>query len=118
MSREIYVRRLPAEIDDEGIRRLFAVAGKVGFIHRVKDARTGEFRGTVFIKMGSEAEAKEAIELLDGARIDGADISVALARPQTAASASAPAADGGRPAGGKSKPKPRSGRPGSGGRRR
>jgi len=111
MSREIYVRRLPVTIDDEGIRRLFAVAGKVGFIHRVKDARTGEFRGTVFIKMGSEAEAKEAVELLDGARIDHNDISVALAQPQASA---APASGDQRPAARKPKP----GRPGTRGGRR
>jgi len=82
MSRELYVRRLPVTIDEEGVRRLFAVAGKVSFVHMVKDARSGEFRGTVFVKMSTDAEVKEAVDLLDGARIDNHEISVAIALPQ------------------------------------
>lgn len=113
MSCELYVRRLPLDMDDDGVRRLFAVAGRVTHIHRVKDARSGEYRGTIFVKMASDAEAKEAIALLDGARLDNHDISVALSLPQKRAGETAPAADA---RASKVKPKPKPGR--TGGRRR
>ena len=65
------------------MRKLFSVIGKVSYIHLVTDARTGEFKGCGYVKMASEAEAREAIVSLDGALLINRVISVTQARPQT-----------------------------------
>jgi hypothetical protein len=83
MTKDLYVRNIPPEAGEEGVRKLFSVAGKVSYIHLVTDDRTGEFKGCGYVKMASEAEAKEAINCLDGARLEGGHIlSVTAALPQ------------------------------------
>lgn len=82
MSKDLYVRNISAEAGEEELRKLFAVVGKVTYVHMVKDARTGEFVGCAFVKMSSEAEAKEAITILDGALLINRTIMVSAALPQ------------------------------------
>jgi len=82
MSRELYVKNLPAEITEEELRTLFSVAGKVSYIRLGTDTISRQDRSYAYIKMGSQAEAKEAILCLDDARIGNRQISVSLARVQ------------------------------------
>jgi RNA recognition motif-containing protein len=83
MTKDLYVRNIPPESGEEEVRKLFAVAGKVSYVHLVTDDKTGEFKGCGYVKMASEAEAKEAINCLDGARLDGSHtLSVTEALPQ------------------------------------
>lgn len=137
MSKDLYVKHLPHEMTEEELRKLFAVAGKVSYVFLVTDPVSGESRNCAYVKMASEAEAREAINCLDGARLTGTILGVEIARPQapgrpktgkrpgagrprtTAAKTSEPGAEKRpRPASsrpeGKAKPAPRSG----GGRRR
>ncbi len=85
MSKDLYVRNISREATEEEVRKLFSVIGKVSYIHLVTDARTGEFKGCGYVKMASEAEAREAIASLDGALLINRVISVTQARPQTTA---------------------------------
>ena len=82
MSKDLYVRNISLEAGEEDVRKLFSVVGKVSNIHLVTDARTGQFRGYGYIKMSSEAEAKEAIISLNGARLINRIITVTEALPQ------------------------------------
>jgi RNA recognition motif-containing protein len=83
MTKDLYVRNIPPDAGEEGVRKLFSVAGKVSYIHLVTDPKSGEFKGCGYVKMASEAEAKEAINCLDGARLDSGHIlSVTEALPQ------------------------------------
>jgi len=82
MSKDIYVRHISAEATEEDLLKLFSVCGKVTYIHMVKDAKTSEFVGCAFVKMASEAEAKDAIVTLDGALLINRTILVSAARPQ------------------------------------
>jgi RNA recognition motif-containing protein len=82
MSKDLYVKNLPFDITEEEIRKFFSVAGKVSYIHMGKDPKSGEFRGFGYVKMASQAEAKEAILCLDGARIKDCNIVVKIAREQ------------------------------------
>jgi len=96
MSKDLYVRHISAGITEEELRKLFSVCGKVTYIHMVKDAGTGEFVGCAFVKMNTDAEAKDAIVTLDGALLGNRTILVSAARPQK------PKTPGkGRPAGAK-----------------
>jgi RNA recognition motif-containing protein len=82
MGKDLYVRHISPEATEEDVRKLFAVSGKVTYVHMVKDAKTGEFVGCAFVKMSSEAEAKDAIVTLDGALLINRTILVSEARPQ------------------------------------
>jgi RNA recognition motif-containing protein len=82
MSKDLYVRQISADATEEDLRKLFAVCGKVTYVHMVKDAKSGEFVGCAFVKMSSEAEARDAIVTLDGALLINRTISVIAALPQ------------------------------------
>lgn len=91
MSKDLYVKNLPPETTEEELRTLFSVAGKVSYIHMGTDPKTGQFLEYAYVKMSSEAEAKDAILCLDDARLINRQISVTIAKPQkTAGSQSAP----------------------------
>ncbi|MFA5516996.1 MAG: hypothetical protein WDA20_11985 [Desulfuromonadales bacterium] len=85
MSKDLYVKNLPLEMTEEELRRLFAVAGKVSYVHMVKDVKSGEFVGCAYVKMASEAEARDAIVCLDEARVANREIVVVEALPQRTA---------------------------------
>jgi RNA recognition motif-containing protein len=73
----------------------------------LKDERSGHFNGRAFIRMSTDAEAKEAIHMLDGTRLINRCIQVSAARDKpVSAPVVAPAVK-----------KPRRPRPGKGSRR-
>lgn len=92
MSKDLYVTNISPEATEEEVRKLFSVVGKVAYIHLVTDAKTGQFKGCGYVKMASEAEAKEAITTLDGALLINRIIKVSQARPQTSGGAKTAAA--------------------------
>ena len=85
MSKDLYVKNLSQQTTEEDIRTLFAVAGKVTYIHMVIDPKTEQFLGCAYVKMSSEAEAKDAINALNEARYMNSYISVSVALPRTPA---------------------------------
>ena len=82
MGKDLYIRNISPEATEEDLRRLFAVCGKVTHVHMVKDAKSGAFAGCAFVKMSSEAEAKDALVTLDDALLIDRTIRVSEARPQ------------------------------------
>jgi len=82
MTKDLYVKHLPDDMQEEEIRKLFSISGKVNYIHMVRDAKSGIFLGCAYVKMASEAEAKDAILSLDGARLQNRELSVQAALPQ------------------------------------
>lgn len=108
MSKDLYVKHLPLSYGEPELRRLFSVAGTVNYIHLVTDPDTGQSLGCAYVKMSSEAEAKEGINCLDGARIDNHDIAVSIALPQR------PKGPGAGPGRGRKPFKPRGGGSGNG----
>ena len=82
MTKDLYVRNISPQATEEDVRKLFSVAGKVSFIHLVTEAGSGAWTGRGYVKMASEAAAKEAINILDGARLIDRVIAVCAARPQ------------------------------------
>ena len=106
MSKDLYVRNLAPETSEEELRTLFSVCGKVAYIHMVRDPK-GAFLGSAYVKMASEAEAKDARASLDGAWVNHKLIEVQVALPQKpkgSPSAVKPAAERGRSGRGKRPP--------------
>jgi RNA recognition motif-containing protein len=84
MGKDLYVKNISLTASEEELRKLFAVSGKVSHIHMVKDAKSGAFVGCAYVKMASEAEARDALVTLGGALLVDRVIAVSQARPQTA----------------------------------
>jgi len=68
---------------DDSLQQFFAQAGNVVSAKVIMDRMTGKSRGFGFVEMASDAEAKEAVAKLNGQVLDGRNIVVNEARPQT-----------------------------------
>lgn len=82
MGKELYVGHLSFETTEYELEKLFSVSGRVTSIHLITDSVTGEFKGCGYVRMSTDAEAKDAIDSLDGALLIGRKITVSEARPQ------------------------------------
>jgi cold-inducible RNA-binding protein len=81
MNKKLYVGNLPYSITTEALQELFASAGDVVSVDIISDRMSGRSKGFGFVEMGTEAEAQQAIETLNGREIDGRSLKVAEARP-------------------------------------
>ena len=80
--KELYVGSLSYDATEYDLEKLFSVSGTVTSIHLITDLKTGEFKGCGYVRMSSEAEAKDAIASLDGAMLIDRRITVSIANPQ------------------------------------
>ena len=69
MGVEIYVGHISGSVTEDEVRKLFSVAGTVTSVHLVKDLGTGQYRGCGYVRMSTEDEARELIDLLNGAML-------------------------------------------------
>lgn len=91
MGRRLFVGNLSFETTEMSLRELFAQAGNVSETKIVLDRETGRPRGFGFVEMGSDEEARNAIERLNAREVDGRAINVSEAQERSG---------GGRPGGG------------------
>ena len=82
MSKELYVGSISPKATEEDIRKLFSIAGTVTSVHMIRDPE-GQFKECGYVRMATEEQVKEAIEVLDGALLINRVISVSVARPKT-----------------------------------
>ena len=83
MGIEIYVGQISGMVTEDEVSRLFSVVGTVESVHLVKDSGTGEFRGCGYVRMSTDEEAREAIDLLNGAKLGDRQIVVKNAPPKS-----------------------------------
>ena len=76
----MYVSNLSFHTSDDDLKNLFSQFGKVSSAKVIMDRETGNSRGFGFVEMGSDAEAKEAINSLNNKEIEGRPMSVSVAR--------------------------------------
>ena len=80
---KIYAGNLSYNVNDEDLRAAFAQFGTVDSADVIVDRATGRSKGFGFVEMGEAAEAKAAIEGLNGKDLDGRSLNVNEARPKT-----------------------------------
>ena len=102
MARKLYVGNLPYDTNDQDLGELFATAGTVESVNVMRDSATGRARGFAFVEMASDAEAANAISMLNEHQLGGRSMTVNEARPKTAAGGGG---NGFRGAGRKSEPR-------------
>lgn len=81
MAKKLYVGNLPYSVTDDSLRDMFAEAGAVESASVVMDRMSGRSRGFGFVEMSSDAEAAQAIEMMNGKDMDGRALVVNEARP-------------------------------------
>ena len=82
MGVEIYVGQISGLVTEDEVKKLFSVVGTVESVHLVVDQASGEFRGCGYVRMSSDEEAREAIDLLNGAKLGDRLIVVKNAPPK------------------------------------
>lgn len=78
----IYVGNLPYSITHEELKSVFSVYGEVAAVRLVKDRETGRAKGFGFVEMHDDAQARAAIEAMNGQEIGGRKAVVNEARPR------------------------------------
>lgn len=81
MSSKIYVGNLPYSVTDSSLESNFAEFGNVSSAKVVMDRDTGRSKGFGFVEMGSDAEAQQAINGMNGQPLGGRNLVVNEARP-------------------------------------
>lgn len=82
MSTRLFVGSLPFSASDADLEEFFKSAGNVVSAKVIVDRDSGRSKGFGFVEMGSEDEAKAAIDQLNGKDMDGRAIVVNEARPR------------------------------------
>ena len=78
----IYVGNLKYTITDRQLEELFGAYGSVSNARVITDRETGRSKGFGFVEMPNQAEAREAINRLEGKDVDSRNIKVNEARPR------------------------------------
>ena len=81
MGNKLYVGNLPYSFRDSDMEKAFSQYGSVGSAKVMMDRDSGRSKGFGFVEMGSDAEAKAAIEGMNGHEFDGRALVVNEARP-------------------------------------
>ena len=76
MGRRLYVGNLSFNTTELELRDVFSQHGTVAETKMVMDRETGRPRGFAFVEMGSDAEAKQAIDQLNGRELGGRALTV------------------------------------------
>jgi len=79
----IYVGNLSRDLVDEDLQHAFEAFGQVSSVRLIRDKYSGESRGFGFVEMPVEAEARAAIDGLNGKELKGRPLTVNEARPRT-----------------------------------
>ena len=76
MGKRLYVGNLSFNTTELELREVFSQYGTVAETKMVMDRETGRPRGFAFVEMGSDAEAKQAIDQLNGRELGGRALTV------------------------------------------
>jgi len=79
---KLYVGNMSYDMTEDQLQTLFAEAGAVSAVELIKDRNTGRSKGFAFITMGSQAEAENAIKLINGREVGGRPLLVNTAKPR------------------------------------
>lgn len=82
MGNKLYVGNLAYQVADKDLEQLFSQYGTVQSAKVIMDRDTGRSKGFAFVEMGSDSEAKAAIEALNGTEVQGRALTVNEARPK------------------------------------
>jgi RNA recognition motif-containing protein len=95
MGTRLYVGNLSFNTTELELREVFGQCGTVAETKMVMDRETGRPRGFAFVEMGSEQDAKQAIDQLNGRELGGRTLTVNEAQERSAGGGSRGGGGGG-----------------------
>lgn len=78
---KLFVGSLPFETSEDQLHAMFASHGSVASAKIISDRETGRSRGFGFVEMADDAQAKSAIQMLNGSTVGARQIVVNVAKP-------------------------------------
>ncbi len=84
MNNRLYVGNLAYSMRDESLIQQFSQFGSVTSAKVMMERETGRSKGFGFVEMGSDTEAQDAINGLNGRSVEGRAMTVNIARPMEA----------------------------------
>ena len=82
MNNKLFVGNLSFNTTENDLQDAFAAHGTVLEANLMTDRATGRARGFGFVTMSTEEEAQKAMNALNGANMDGRNLTVNIARPR------------------------------------
>ena len=82
MSNKLFVGNLSFNTTENDLQDAFAAFGTVTETNLMMDRMTNRPRGFGFVTMSSAEEAQKAIDAMNGATLDGRQLTVNIARPR------------------------------------
>jgi len=82
VATKLFVGGISWDTREDALMELFSSVGTVVSAVILTDKFSGKSKGFGFVEMSTEEEAKKAIEQLNGALLDGRNLTVSEARPQ------------------------------------
>jgi cold-inducible RNA-binding protein len=82
MSTKLFVGNLSFNTTENDLQDAFAAHGTVVEANLMMDRMSGKPRGFGFVTMSTPEEAQKAIDALNGASLDGRNLTVNIARPR------------------------------------
>ena len=79
---KLYVGNLSYQVRENDLRDVFAAYDNVESVVVITDKTTGKSSGFAFVEIAEDAEAKAAIEEIDGKMLEGRALKVNEARPR------------------------------------
>ena len=79
----IYIGNLNYLVKEADLQQVIEEYGAVESVKIIKDRETGKSKGFAFIEMNNDAQAKQAIEELNGSEFEGRTMIVKEARPRS-----------------------------------
>ena len=79
----IYIVNLNYRVKEADLQQVIEEYGAVESVKIIKDRETGKSKGFAFIEMNNDAQAKQAIEELNGSEFEGRTMIVKEARPRS-----------------------------------
>ena len=84
MGNKLYVGNLPYSVRDQDLEQAFGQFGAVTSAKVMMERDTGRSKGFGFVEMGTDAEAQDAINGMNGQSLGGRNVVVNEARPMEA----------------------------------
>ena len=82
MNNKLFVGNLSFNTTENDLQDAFAAHGTVVETKVATDRESGRPRGFGFVTMGSDEEAQKAMNAMNGASLDGRNLTVNVARPR------------------------------------
>lgn len=100
MGKKLYIGNLSFKVTEDELQEKLAEFGQVESVKIITDRDTGQSKGFGFAEMATDAEARAAIDGLNGKDLGGRSLKVNEARPQERGPRTGGGGGGGGPRGG------------------